>query len=81
MSSGLAGTGRRIPVPIHVPPNQKMLAPNRLYRGSRSNNIDSLGQGVPSRVARVAWHLTHPYNTYAKMEAMYQVVPTRMEVV
>jgi hypothetical protein len=51
-----------MPVPIHVPSNRKMPVPYRSYRGSWSNNIDLLGQRVPSRVAMVAWHVTHPYS-------------------
>jgi hypothetical protein len=49
-SARLEGTGRRMPVPVHVPSNVKMPVPYRSYRGSRSNNTDLLRQGVPSMV-------------------------------
>jgi hypothetical protein len=39
-----------MPVPVRVPANGKMPVPYRSYRGSWSNNIDLLGQGVPSMV-------------------------------
>jgi hypothetical protein len=51
-----------MPVPIHVPSNRKMPVPYCSYRGSWSDDIDLLGRGVPSREARVAWHVTQPYS-------------------
>jgi hypothetical protein len=63
-NSGLEGTGRRMPVPVHVPSNGKVPVPYRSYRGPRSNIIDLLGQGVFSMVP---WQGGMAYDTVIQL--------------